>query len=317
MGSIVVEPAAIKFYYESTLVLQCYMDELRLFLEGSPGVNIGIGVTNPTSGFDIQNYIFMKNLRGMTEKMSFQLTNPGYNNEPYSFVPIGSIVIWGGATIPENWLECTGQLVKQVVYPLLYTALGVKYTSTDNQNANSSKVAEEKLFQVPDFRGGVGVINRTSSSQAIGTRYPTVDGKLDANVNIETEYAPLRKTLIQEFILKSTQLPPHRHLFKATQDINGNTITRYAMKDHTHTITRSAGARDVTSGAEKTAVYYTDAARTTTAGTFTHTHTVTNIRLLEAYNNNKNDSGSTKPTWNDPFSIEQQYIIMRYIIKAA
>lgn len=316
MGSIVVEPAAIKFYYESTLVLQCYMDELRLFLEGSPGVKIGIGITNPTSGFDIQNYIFMKNLRGMTEKMSFQLTNPGYNNEPCSFVPIGSIVIWGGATIPENWLECTGQLVKQVQYPLLYTALGVKYTSSVNQNANSSKVPEEKLFQVPDFRGGVGVINRTSSSQATGTRYPTVSGKLDADVNITTDFAPVRNTLIQEFVLKSTQLPPHRHSFRADKDINGNAVTRYAMKDHTHSFTKSAGSETVLLGA-RSAVYYTDAIRTTTATSFSHTHTVTNVRLLEAFNNNKNDPGSAKPTWNDPFSIEQQYIIMRYIIKAA
>lgn len=313
MSYTTVEPAAVKFYYDEKLVLQVYMRELRLYMEAAPDVKIGIGVTNPTTNFDVGNYIFLKNLRGMTEKMSFQLTNPGYNNEPYSFVPVGTIVIWGGSSIPENWLECNGQSVLQVSYPNLYAAMGYKYTSTATQNANASKPDEEKVFQVPDFRGGVGIIQRDvggiSINRTVGARYPDYGGNgvKENDVDIATQFAPLRSSLIQQFVMKSEQLPPHRHDMQvsSTND-NGVAVTNYAMIYHRHVYTRGSGSTSVTAGS-RGGIYYSDARRTTGSASVSHKHEVLNCRLLEAHR---------KETFNAPFSIEQQYIIMRYIIKA-
>jgi len=66
-----IEPAAIKFYYNDKRVLQIYMLELRLYMEAASDVRIGVGVTNPTTSFDVGNYIFLKNLQGYDRKNVF------------------------------------------------------------------------------------------------------------------------------------------------------------------------------------------------------------------------------------------------------
>ena len=311
----VIEPAAVRFYYEDTKVLQIYMDELRLYFEASPGVKIGIGVSNPQTSFQLKNNVFLNNIANATEALSVQLTNPSYNNEPYSFVPVGTIVIWGAKAIPENWIECNGQAVIQQDYSTLYSMLGYSYTSDTTIQNNNSLVESKRVFQVPDFRGGVSIVQRTDS-KPIGTRYPVVAGKTAANTDIENDFAPLRSTYIQQFKMDTSHVPPHRHKLTTRYDISGNEIFKNALKKHQHSYSFTPSNTGVTSSAPFRSGAYGYKDKDTTNATHSHKHLISNVRLEKAALNPKNDPTPPKTTWNNPFSIEQQYIIMKYIIKA-
>lgn len=44
-----------------------------------------------------------------------------------STVPIGSIVLWAGSTVPAGYLTCDGSSVAVTDYPKLYLAIGTSY----------------------------------------------------------------------------------------------------------------------------------------------------------------------------------------------
>jgi microcystin-dependent protein len=60
-----------------------------------------------------------------------------------SFVPIGSVFPYAGATPPLGYLLCDGSLVSRANYPNLYTVIGVTYGAG----------ADPTLFRLPDMRG--------------------------------------------------------------------------------------------------------------------------------------------------------------------
>ena len=60
-------------------------------------------------------------------------------------MPIGSIILFAGETIPNGWLICDGDAVASATYPDLYSVIGTKY------GGNSTN------FNLPSFRGRVGV----------------------------------------------------------------------------------------------------------------------------------------------------------------
>lgn len=46
-----------------------------------------------------------------------------------STVPVGSIMLWAGIDIPQNWILCDGEKYKVEDYPELYAAIGDTYGS--------------------------------------------------------------------------------------------------------------------------------------------------------------------------------------------
>jgi len=65
--------------------------------------------------------------------------------------PAGSLIMYGGATVPTGYLMCNGSAVSRTTYSDLYIAIGTAYGDGDGSNT----------FNVPDMRdkiaGGAGV----------------------------------------------------------------------------------------------------------------------------------------------------------------
>lgn len=67
-----------------------------------------------------------------------------------AFLPIGSIVMWGGAaaTAPAGWLICDGSPYKTEQYPDLFAAIGHNFGGR-----LQGGLGQDRDFYVPDLRG--------------------------------------------------------------------------------------------------------------------------------------------------------------------
>lgn len=84
-----------------------------------------------------------------------------------SAVPVGSIMIWSGATAPENWHLCNGGGMRMDLYPELYAVIGTTYGSP-----------APNWFFLPDMQGrfvaGKGANGYTSLNQKGGANSVTL-----------------------------------------------------------------------------------------------------------------------------------------------
>lgn len=58
-----------------------------------------------------------------------------------ALLPVGTIVMYAGTTLPTGWVACNGQLLERNTYQKLFQILGTAYGNTTNSN-----------FRVPDIR---------------------------------------------------------------------------------------------------------------------------------------------------------------------
>lgn len=73
-------------------------------------------------------------------------------------LPAGSIIQWGGATAPVNWLLCDGSAVSRTTYASLFAAIGTSYGTGDGSTT----------FNLPDLRGRVPVGKNGGSFGTLG-----------------------------------------------------------------------------------------------------------------------------------------------------
>ena len=70
-----------------------------------------------------------------------------------TIVPIGTVVAFAGATVPEGWLLCGGSPVSIAAYPELSAAIGVVHgNGTQNADGSASGFTGTH-FNLPDYRG--------------------------------------------------------------------------------------------------------------------------------------------------------------------
>ena len=72
------------------------------------------------------------------------------------FMPVGTMVDYGGTVAPSGWLLCQGQLLLRSAYPDLFTVLGTQY------NIGGEAITH---FRLPDTRGRVTVSPDTSAGR--------------------------------------------------------------------------------------------------------------------------------------------------------
>lgn len=70
-----------------------------------------------------------------------------------SSVPVGSIVPFGGNSIPSGWLECNGTAVSQTLYADLYRVIGSRFDNTQPDIVAPSAPAPAGYFRLPDMEG--------------------------------------------------------------------------------------------------------------------------------------------------------------------
>lgn len=106
--------------------------------------------------------------------------------------PLGVVEMWAGVEVPEGYVLCDGQELKQADYPELYGVIGDVFNNAANYQgfASSTKAGN---FRVPDLRGRfvVGCNNLDADYRAKGL----TGGE-------------------KQHELKATEIPPHQHWVK-------------------------------------------------------------------------------------------------------
>jgi len=73
--------------------------------------------------------------------------------------PVGTILAYGGATIPSGWLDCDGSAISRSTYAALFTALGTTWGAGDGSTT----------FNLPDLRGRTAIGAGTGSGLSART----------------------------------------------------------------------------------------------------------------------------------------------------
>ena len=121
--------------------------------------------------------------RGSTGQFLRPQANGSLAWETYSpaGVPTGAIIEWGTSTAPTDYLLCNGAAVSRTTYAELFAVIGTTFGAGDGSTT----------FNVPDFRGRVGVGTGTGSGLTART--------LAATGGVETHP------------LVTAELPAHTH----------------------------------------------------------------------------------------------------------
>ena len=77
--------------------------------------------------------------------------------------PVGSIILWGGDSVPDNYLPCVGSAVSRTEYSDLFSVIGTQFGEGDGSTT----------FNLPDFSGlaPVGIDDSDTNFNAVGKTY--------------------------------------------------------------------------------------------------------------------------------------------------
>lgn len=202
----------------------------------SDGVRIGATVGEPT-GVDYESLI-AKRQQSTGRKINAleRKESASVGGGIVESMPAGSIIAWGKATVPQNWLLCDGSVISRTTYASLFAAIGTTYGAGNGTTT----------FQLPDLRGRVPVGKNGGSF-----------GSLGASGGEET----VTLTAAQ------SGSPSHTHPF------SGSTNTTGA---HTHVLSGSNGGSvnlgpSVTSNSNGDFGYVLPGGRANSAGDHSHT----------------------------------------------
>lgn len=134
-------------------------DKIRFDVNGNQAMiiddagKVGIGVDSPTVVLHVDaNYdsLQIENLSGTGDGIGISSNGKIYRT---TFVPVGSLQLYGGSSTPTGWLSCDGSEVSRTDYADLFTAIGTTYGVGDGSTT----------FELPDLRGSVPVGYGTGS----------------------------------------------------------------------------------------------------------------------------------------------------------
>ena len=72
-------------------------------------------------------------------------------------VPVGTIMIWSGETIPQGWAECNGGFISIMTYNELFNVIGYQY-SLPEDDENTLKYS----FRLPNITGRM-IVGQTAT----------------------------------------------------------------------------------------------------------------------------------------------------------
>ena len=96
-------------------------------------------------------------------------------------IPPGTMMAYGGKSIPDGWLLCNGATISRTTYAKLFAAIGTAWGAGDGSTT----------FKLPDADGRVmqGVTDVSKVGKYLESGLPNITGTLSANmVHVSSKY---------------------------------------------------------------------------------------------------------------------------------
>lgn len=138
--------------------------------------------------------------------------------------PVGSIMMFAGATLPEGWLFCDGSLQNRSTYNKLFTVIGTIYDAS----------VGSAYFRLPDLRGRFPLGKDNMSSPNVGTSPGNTIQGYSANV-LGNEGGSETKTI------QATELPDHTHDMRDSLGNQYNAVSDIQNPARPGDVTTSSG----------------------------------------------------------------------------
>lgn len=250
-------------------------------------------------------------------------------------LPAGTIMAWGGANAPSNWLICDGTAVSRSTYASLWNVLSGGTGSSPYGNGDGSTT-----FNLPDLRGRVPVGKNTATSLGTATMTIAAPGVVTLNAHglgvnqrvyfTTTGALPTGLTANTVYYVKNVAL----NTFQVAATLGGTSITTSGTQSGTHTLYRAdfadlggAGGNETNTLAAENLPPHRhqfgsdDQVATqggyTTISTFAYDATSTNTgNGVHMYTQNLySGSGTSNITGAGANSVIQPFQVVNYIIK--
>lgn len=177
------------FYYSGTSTLAPIYKDSSLLIPSENPVSVGAGEILPSIFLDTA-ITYRRVIQYSDGTVDEQDPLGVLATEGEVGVPVGSILDYGGGTLPTGFLFCDGSAVSRTTYAALFTAIGTTHGAGNGTTT----------FNLPDYRGRVGagkdnmggVSANRLSTQVTGTTLGATGGA-------------------EEHTLTSSQIPAHTH----------------------------------------------------------------------------------------------------------
>ncbi len=179
------EAIKVQFTISNSDDAYVYTEEVDLNTDVFGVFTAVVGEGNPAS-FKVINYAYVQNLKVEVKKAggSYTTIHDGqmqavpYAQYANNGVPVGTILPFGGGTIPDGFLVCDGRHFNRTTYPALYAAIGTAWGTTDGTNFRLPSLVGDFLRGTQP--GGSRVVG---SYQADATRSHTHTGTTTTDGN--------------------------------------------------------------------------------------------------------------------------------------
>lgn len=175
-------PGSGTFRFESATNTGATTDIGPLKLRNAVASSNAVTITpsNPTNNYTLT----LPNDKPASSSFVVCSNTGGLSFQPTSFIlPAGSLIMYGGTSVPTGWLFCDGSVVSQTTYSALFAAVGTAF-DTGGEGAGN--------FRLPDMR-------RRAAVGAGGTGSVTLGNAVGNSGGAET------------VTLSITEIPSHNH----------------------------------------------------------------------------------------------------------
>ena len=204
-----------------------------------------------------------------SRKLKFDVSGVPANTTVVFNFPVGTVLDYGGSTVPAGYLLAAGQNVLRAAHPALFAVYGTTFGAGDGSTT----------FGLPDLRGRV-VAGKDNMNGSAASRL-TTGGQ--AAINGSTLGAAGGA---QDNTLDTTRIPAHAHGVTDPGHNHSQNSHNHSQNAHQHFTVRAESTLDTTPATSDRAV-----AREGTGGTTSEDYTL--VRAASGVNANVGESSPT------------------------